>query len=170
MPDCFAARPLERGNVESLVAAACMHRCPSSAGAHMWCPRSTAESTFVLTQAFQVALAVLSCIKCVRATGERAAGKRTRHQKRECDTQGSHVITHRSTNWACRCLTSQIGRDGVLSPEYGRIQWHEHHHDVLRGAIAQLVRASVEERPFRIREVEGSNPSVSTLFRIACLP
>ena len=43
--------------------------------------------------------------------------------KRECDTQGSHVITHRSTNWACWCLTSQIGRDGVLSPEYGRIRW-----------------------------------------------
>ncbi len=44
-----------------------------------------------------------------------------------CNTQGSHVITHRSTNWACRCLTSQIGRDGVLSPEYGRIHlWGKH--------------------------------------------
>ena len=42
--------------------------------------------------------------------------------KKGCNTQGSHVITHRSTNWACRCLTSQIGRDGVLSPEYGRIR------------------------------------------------
>ena len=42
--------------------------------------------------------------------------------KRGCNTQGSHVITHRSTNWACWCLTSQIGRDGVLSPEYGRIR------------------------------------------------
>ncbi len=47
--------------------------------------------------------------------------------KRGCSTQGSHVITHRSTNWACRCLTSQIGRDGVLSPEYGRIHlWGKH--------------------------------------------
>ena len=45
--------------------------------------------------------------------------------KRGCNTQGSHVITHRSTNWACRCLTSQIGRDGVLSPEYGRIRMFE---------------------------------------------
>ena len=34
------------------------------------------------------------------------------------------------------------------------------------GTIASCLRAlsSVEERPFRIREVEGSNPSVSTLF------
>ena len=46
--------------------------------------------------------------------------------KRGCNTQGSHVITHRSTNWACRCLTSQIGRDGVLSPEYGRIRCRSH--------------------------------------------
>ena len=45
-------------------------------------------------------------------------------KKGGCNTQGSHVITHRSTNWACWCLTSQIGRDGVHSPEYGRIQWH----------------------------------------------
>ncbi len=44
-------------------------------------------------------------------------------KKEGCSTQGSHVITHRSTNWACRCLTSQIGRDGVLSPEYGRIRY-----------------------------------------------
>ena len=37
-------------------------------------------------------------------------------------TRASHVITHRSTNLACWCLTSQIRRDGVLSPEYGRIR------------------------------------------------
>ncbi len=49
-------------------------------------------------------------------------------EKGGCNTQGSHVITHRSTNWACRCLTSQIGRDGVLSPEYGRIQCGAHTH------------------------------------------
>ena len=47
-------------------------------------------------------------------------------EKGGCNTQGSHVITHRSTNWACRCLTSQIGRDGVLSPEYGRIRLLAH--------------------------------------------
>ena len=54
----------------------------------------------------------------------RRARRRTyaRQKKKGCSTQGSHVITHRSTNWACRCLTSQIGRDGVLSPEYGRIR------------------------------------------------
>ena len=28
--------------------------------------------------------------------------------------------------------------------------------------------SSVEERPFRIREVEGSNPSVSTIFSRYC--
>jgi hypothetical protein len=39
-----------------------------------------------------------------------------------CSTCGSRMITHCSTRQACRCLTSQIGRDGVLSPEYGRIQ------------------------------------------------
>ena len=49
--------------------------------------------------------------------------KRRDWVQKGCNTQGSHVITHRSTNWACRCLTSQIGRDGVLSPEYGRIRW-----------------------------------------------
>ena len=54
---------------------------------------------------------------------QRQCGGLTRLTKGECDTQGSHVITHRSTNWACWCLTSQIGRDGVLSPEYGRIRW-----------------------------------------------
>jgi hypothetical protein len=40
----------------------------------------------------------------------------------EYDTTGSRVITDLSTNGACRCLTSQIGRDVVLSPEYGRTQ------------------------------------------------
>jgi hypothetical protein len=38
-------------------------------------------------------------------------------RKRGCHTEGSHLITHRSTNWACWCLTAHIGRDGVLSPE-----------------------------------------------------
>ena len=47
-------------------------------------------------------------------TGEKKIG--------EYDTTGSRVITDLSTNGACRCLTSQIGRDVVLSPEYGRTQ------------------------------------------------
>ncbi len=40
----------------------------------------------------------------------------------EYDTAGSRVITDLSTNAACWCLTSQIGRDVVLSPKYGRTQ------------------------------------------------
>ncbi len=101
----------------------------------------------------------------------------------------SHVITHRSTFWACRCLTSQSGRDGVLPPEYGRIRqpgfvctctrtrWLRSSVvsvlisliSVLPGSCASAHEpgsagrlAQVEERPLRIREVEGSNPAVST--------
>lgn len=44
----------------------------------------------------------------------------------DTSTRASHVITHRSTNRACWCLTSQVGRDGVHSPEYGRIQKYCH--------------------------------------------
>ncbi len=36
------------------------------------------------------------------------------------DTEGSRVITDLSTNSACGCLTSQIGRDVVFSTKYGR--------------------------------------------------
>src|SRR5436305_703294 len=45
--------------------------------------------------------------------------------KKECweyDTESSRVITDLSTNTACGCLTSQIGRDVVLSAKYGRTQ------------------------------------------------
>ena len=35
-------------------------------------------------------------------------------------TQDSHVVPHRGTNWAVLSLTSQIGRDAVLSESYGR--------------------------------------------------
>ena len=43
----------------------------------------------------------------------------------ECDiinhsTQDSRVVPHRGTNWAAPWLTSQIGRDAVLSRSYGR--------------------------------------------------
>ncbi len=41
----------------------------------------------------------------------------------EYDTGGSRVITDLSTNQACSCLTSQIGRDEVLSTKYGRTRW-----------------------------------------------
>ena len=35
-------------------------------------------------------------------------------------TQDSRVVPHRGTNWAALRLTSQIGRDAVLSKSYGR--------------------------------------------------
>ena len=35
-------------------------------------------------------------------------------------TQDSRVVPHRGTNWAAPWLTSQIGRDAVLSRSYGR--------------------------------------------------
>ena len=35
-------------------------------------------------------------------------------------TQDSRVVPHRGTNWAALRLTSQIGRDAVLSESYGR--------------------------------------------------
>ena len=38
----------------------------------------------------------------------------------EYDTWGSRVIPDLSTNQACCCLTSQIGRDTVFSAKYGR--------------------------------------------------
>lgn len=38
----------------------------------------------------------------------------------EYDTEGSRVISDLSTNWACSCLTSQIGRDMVFSAKCGR--------------------------------------------------
>ena len=43
--------------------------------------------------------------------------------KRKCQnhsTQDSRVVPHRGTNWAALWLTSQIGRDAVLSESYGR--------------------------------------------------
>ena len=40
----------------------------------------------------------------------------------EYDTESSRVITDLSTNTACSCLTSQIGRDVVFSAKYGRTQ------------------------------------------------
>eukprot|EP01080_Neovahlkampfia_damariscottae_P005724 gene5724-biopygen103 len=36
------------------------------------------------------------------------------------NTPGSQVVSHPSTRRACRSLTSQIGRDAVYSPKYGR--------------------------------------------------
>ena len=50
------------------------------------------------------------------------------------DTPGSRVITDLSTDGACGCLTSQIGRDEVLSTKCGRnrlrtlMSWRLAHH------------------------------------------
>ena len=41
-------------------------------------------------------------------------------KKKACNTQGSNVVPHRSTNCASWCLTSEFGWDPVFSPMYGR--------------------------------------------------
>lgn len=41
-------------------------------------------------------------------------------RKKNHSTQDSRVVPHRGTNWAALRLTSQIGRDAVLSESYGR--------------------------------------------------
>ena len=43
--------------------------------------------------------------------------------KKDSSTRTSQLVTHASTIQACWCLTSQIRRDEVYSPEYGRIQY-----------------------------------------------
>lgn len=41
-------------------------------------------------------------------------------KKKNYSTQYSRVVSHRSTDWAITSLTSEIGRDPVLSSVYGR--------------------------------------------------
>ena len=43
-------------------------------------------------------------------------------KKKVYSTQYSQAVTHPSTNWARRCLTSVMGRELVLSTWYGRRQ------------------------------------------------
>lgn len=43
--------------------------------------------------------------------------------KKDYDTPDSQDVSVPSTKEAQRCLTCQIGRDGVLSTRYGRNQW-----------------------------------------------
>ena len=59
--------------------------------------------------------------------GKNTKGLRSRQEqtkkKGKCQnhsTQDSRVVPHRGTNWAALWLTSQIGRDAVLSESYGR--------------------------------------------------
>jgi hypothetical protein len=50
-----------------------------------------------------------------------AFDERTRvRMRKNHSTQDSRVVPHRGTNWAAPWLTSQIGRDAVLSRSYGR--------------------------------------------------
>ncbi len=42
---------------------------------------------------------------------------------RKSDTRTSNVVSHHRTNRARPCLTSEIGRDQVLSRWYGRLWW-----------------------------------------------
>lgn len=44
-------------------------------------------------------------------------------KSKEYSTQYSRVVTHHSTDCAVTSLTSEIGRDPVLSGAYGRIQF-----------------------------------------------
>ena len=47
-----------------------------------------------------------------------------RRSEQNHSTQDSHVVPHHGTNWAALRLTSQIGRDAVLSESYGRGYWY----------------------------------------------
>ena len=46
--------------------------------------------------------------------------RKNSNNKKAYDTQYSQPVTHVSTNWARRSLTSEIGRDRVYSTWYGR--------------------------------------------------
>ena len=58
------------------------------------------------------------------AYGPQQKGKRGRFKgkkkRKNCSNQDSRVVPHRSTGWSIPCLTSQIGRDAVLSRFCGR--------------------------------------------------
>ena len=40
--------------------------------------------------------------------------------KKSATPQYSRVVPHRTTDWALRCLSLQIGRDAEFSTRYGR--------------------------------------------------
>ena len=64
----------------------------------------------------------------------------------EYDTAGSRVITDLSTDAACGCLTSQIGRDVVLSAKYGRTQKHKQFDSMVAGAAVLEADTNFEAR------------------------
>ncbi len=59
-----------------------------------------------------------------RPIGKEKSAERMGKRKKvwEYDTWGSRVIPDLSTDRACSCLTSQIGRDTVFSTKYDRTQ------------------------------------------------
>ena len=69
----------------------------------------------------QLDLANKSCVPCGQKNtlGCTWMGQGQEETKNH-STQDSHVVPHRGTDWAALWLTSQIGRDAVLSKSYGR--------------------------------------------------
>ena len=70
-------------------------------------------------------MAVSDPAVCKRVVDPEMGTHQSKHQKKwqeGHDTRDSRVVTHRSTNRARRCLTSEIGRDPVLSTWYGRVR------------------------------------------------
>ena len=57
----------------------------------------------------------------MRTHDKRKYTRESRNKKeKNHSTQDSRVVPHRGTNWAAPWLTTQIGRDAVLSRSYGR--------------------------------------------------
>ncbi|KAF0772813.1 Uncharacterized protein FWK35_00003631 [Aphis craccivora] len=54
----------------------------------------------------------------------------------------SQAVTHPSTNYARRCLTSVIGRELVYSTWYGRWRWKQENSYVI--AAAEPIRLLIE--------------------------
>ena len=61
--------------------------------------------------------------------------KKQKQKKKQKDygTQYSRVVPHHSTDWADTSLTSEIGRDPVLSSTYGRRHQFSAHYLVING-------------------------------------
>src|SRR3546814_19915509 len=88
-------------------------------------PRSTRTDTlFPYTTLFRSSLLKQSLFVTV-CNKQRSQAKPTKtKRKRVISTKASHVVPHRSTDFAQRSLTSEIGRDPVLSAWYGRLRRH----------------------------------------------
>ena len=60
----------------------------------------------------------------LQKVGARPRSKTCIKKAKAYSTRYSQAVTHPSTDRARRCLTSQIGRDGVFSTWYGRRHLH----------------------------------------------